>query len=538
MSRFADLHCHPHMRSFNWFRVRPDWGISKKYHPWYVVYTNQDKAVKGGRAFTYSQSDLIKLKNGNVKLAFVSLYPMEKGWFTNADMGYKKRLKTVIAHPIQSFKDKSRIIINPTSSSKKDEDLLTFLRGILQSTIMQIPVKRTNFLKSNYNYFEELKKERDFVLERNDKETSSDIFIPPLRKEKLAKKDIEENTEFYKADGTYAVASDFDHLDQIISDDKIAVVLTIEGSNVLNSFESKEDIRQNIETMRGWNPPVFFISLAHHFDNGLCGHAHSIPDFPALIINQKDRMDRGFDVDEDKGWFVVRELLNLDDNFRPKENGKRPILIDVKHMNAISRMQYYTTIIKLNLNSDNPIPVVASHCGYSGKKTLVELMHKMYKENNKYREHINGVAFNAWNINLCDEDIRLIYSSRGIIGISFDQRILGVERKNKKKDDHFDILWNNLKAMVSVVLNSPPEKLNNRNPKNGWDLFGIGTDFDGYIDPANGYATALNFKEFRKKLIQRLENEPNLCLDGLKPKEIADKVCYENAYNFTLNNFK
>lgn len=535
MSQFADLHCHPHMRSFNWFR-HSNIENTIKYHPWYVVYTKHEKAVKGRRAFSYSQSDPILLKNGNVRLAFVSLYPMEKGWFSNTDMSLKKRLK-VLRHPLKYEFNKNQIgtIINPKYIIKNDKNLASFLRGILQSTIMQIPVKRTKFLKSNYNYFKELKRERDFFLGPNDKMTTSDIFIPPLRNKKRAKKDINKYPEYYNAQGVYTVALDGEHMNRIISENKIAVVFTIEGANVFNSMGSVDKILKKIDRIRNgeeWKKtPVFFISLAHHFNNSLCGHAHSIIGGVDLLIDQKKGMNTGF---TDKGWAVSRKLLNLDESYRPIENGERQILIDVKHMSARSRMNYYDKIIEPNLKRPKPIPVVASHCGYSGRPTLKELIKNLNNENN--RDKIDG--FNPWNINLSDEDIRLIYASGGIIGINFDQRILGVQRKHKKLDDHFYLLWNNIKAMVNVLLKSQLTDRYYRDPKDRWNLFAIGTDFDGAIDPANGYSTTLNFKDFRKKLIQRLNNEQNLCPVGLTPEAIADKVCFENAYNFTLSNFK
>ncbi|MEZ5195937.1 MAG: hypothetical protein R2764_05935 [Bacteroidales bacterium] len=84
MNKFADLHCHPHMRSFNWLRHSKVEGTDM-FHPWHVVASKIKPKQDGKRANAYSQCDLIKLKNGNMKLVFVSLYPMEKGWFTGRE---------------------------------------------------------------------------------------------------------------------------------------------------------------------------------------------------------------------------------------------------------------------------------------------------------------------------------------------------------------------------------------------------------------------------------------------------------------------
>ncbi|WP_287059446.1 hypothetical protein, partial [Algoriphagus sp.] len=40
--------------------------------------------------------------------------------------------------------------------------------------------------------------------------------------------------------------------------------------------------------------------------------------------------------------------------------------------------------------------------------------------------------FNAWNINMCNKDIEWIVRTRGMFGISFDQRILGITKHDLK----------------------------------------------------------------------------------------------------------
>ncbi len=73
--KFADFHCHPHVRSFNYFRNSPIEGTAH-YHPWNIVVSNINNADEGKRGSSYSEADLVKLTNGNARLIFVSFHPI------------------------------------------------------------------------------------------------------------------------------------------------------------------------------------------------------------------------------------------------------------------------------------------------------------------------------------------------------------------------------------------------------------------------------------------------------------------------------
>ncbi len=171
-----------------------------------------------------------------------------------------------------------------------------------------------------------------------------------------------------------------------------------------------------------------------------------------------------------------------------------------------SRMQYYDEVIRSRLKSplSDPIPVVASHVGYSGVDQL----------NDQLANYLNGLEandfsvvanFNHWHINLCNEDPEVIIKSRGIIGICFDQRIMGQIRKGKR--DSKDLLRTNLESMVDAVRLS--SHLEDDEKPYIWECLSIGTDFDGYIDPLNKYPTALHFEVLEKDLIEIIQGLSN-----------------------------
>jgi len=89
-------------------------------------------------------------------------------------------------------------------------------------------------------------------------------------------------------------------------------------------------IEDRIEALRRQPEPVLFLTLAHHFDNGICGHAHSLPAAARLAMDQNKRMYEGFEREGDRGLRIVRELLDLDAALH--DRGDRRILLDTKHM--------------------------------------------------------------------------------------------------------------------------------------------------------------------------------------------------------------
>lgn len=78
-----------------------------------------------------------------------------------------------------------------------------------------------------------------------------------------------------------------------------------------------------------------------------------------------------------------------------------------------------------------------------------------------------------------------------------------------------------------------------------WKSLCIGTDFEGYIDPVNEYATALQFKQFKADLRSTIQTEifdRNLTASYLIPNgktadDLAHDVCIGNVLDFLKRNF-
>ena len=92
--------------------------------------------------------------------------------------------------------------------------------------------------------------------------------------------------------------------------------LTIEGAHIFGGTALDEaTVLGRIDFIKKeWDHPLFFITFSHHFDNGLCGHAHSLPEVATFVLNQEKAMNEGFTA---LGWKVIRKLLAIDENNDP-----------------------------------------------------------------------------------------------------------------------------------------------------------------------------------------------------------------------------
>jgi len=196
ITRFADLHCHPHMRSFNWLHKHRKPKEKSKYNPWWIILPKKKPEDAGKRAAAYSQCDMAKIVNGNLQLAFLSLYPLERGWVTgrnDATQEVAKNLRKIFEENMSNkstsvFMNKVLRIIG---NDKKGE---LAIRDILQALFMKIPLRRINYVQSNkYDYFRELLEEKKFLDKRNNRRTSTKLFIPFYKKLFVNKKNKYKN---------------------------------------------------------------------------------------------------------------------------------------------------------------------------------------------------------------------------------------------------------------------------------------------------------------------------------------------------------
>ena len=476
---FVDIHCHPNMRPFNSGVPQPIKSI------WENVTNDIDypenvfaKLIEGIAKNMYkdSQSNFNNLAKGNIKVAFNSLYPIERGF-----LNYNRLPRLMFG------KENMNSIYEYTSG---------------------FPIERIRQIQNTHDcYFDELKAEYEFLLQGQNHPSDTGHG--------------------------YRLVNNYSELEQTLHEPKtIAVILSIEGAHSFGTGEPAADkmtatelrnsVLHNIGIVKDWEVSPFFINLSHHFWNHLCGHCRSIK-FPVnFLIDQSRGLGVGI---TDLGHHVVNELLS-------EENGKR-ILIDIKHMSVAGRKDYYNLLATIKRHTGINVPVICSHTGVNGYNTMDDSLREKdgpAKSKNSY--------LHRWSINLSDEEIRIIHDSEGMIGIMLDKGLLGGQRllkiisnindDQRRKNEYSKLIFTNIFQVAKAV-----------GQKSAWDIVTIGSDFDGGITHIDHYDNASTFVDLHSDLVAYLD-KTQMCKElwfGYRPREIVNKIMRENAILFMEKHF-
>lgn len=467
---YVDLHCHPSVKPFG--RAYP--GNINNNDPlmedsiWHNdPPTKKDKRLnkKFPKVTLFSQSDFTTLHQGNFKVVVVALSPIEKGFFTS-HLGEGDR-----ADKVYDF-------------------------------ITMIGEKKIDFIQRNNNYFLELYAEYSFYKQLNDSMVK--IYGEDLR---------------YKLTSCYGDIANNLQIPGVIS-----VVLSIEGGHAFNMDNSKPatvKILSNINLVKQWPQPPFFVTLSHHFYNELGGHAQSLP--PGIVsrlVDQSHGIDTGI---TPLGEKVFKRLLS-------KANGRR-IYIDIKHMSRQVRRDYYfllaTKYRKIN------IPIIVSHGALNGYPSVYD------DECPNKGKH---GPFWGKDINFYDDEIVKIAESNGIFGLQIDDRLItnkceqrkikfSCRNKKYKSMRRARLVWNHIKYIAELL---------DRNNLDAWGTTAIGTDFDGLGDPIDGYWTSaelpnlyMNLLEYARNYMQPGNNPLQVTENkSSAPDQIMQRIFSENAMEF------
>ena len=536
---FADLHSHPTLYSFNRIRNSRHEQEPDHYQPWNVSPSDVKDMARGARGSTYAQSDVGKMTLAGLRLCFASITPIEAGFFkpsldaSEAAPFAREALRlatgtTAIRTAAALIRDGGWAALHELVGVLRAEGPL---RLMVERIYLRYSAERLRFLASeDYDYWQEFLKEYDYMTRRDGVPSRTTVQRPRPTGE----------PEQVEVQGAYHMIRDVDHLRQTLDRDDggVAIVLTIEGGHTFTIGPDHqrlpdEVLFDRVQQLKALDVPLFFITLAHHFDNGVCGHAHSTPDAAGLVFDQTRRMNEGFEPEGDLGLRIARSLLALDDDLNDLD--ERRILLDVKHMSARTRQQYYQQIVEpynaraRDGQTDRPaIPVIMSHGAYSGVGTFDELIAAQDNESDNW---CIG-AWRAWGLNACDDDVRAIHASGGLLGLVFEQRVLGT-RPNTPPELLHHVVLNHLAALIDVIMLD--DRLSDDQKRTIWDCVCLGTDYDGLIDPISCYPTALDLETFEADLRDWLtRNAHTRMIRDVGVDHIVDKLCWKNAYDFTL----
>ena len=469
-----DLHCHPSTKPFGKSFKRSPIGINPRDHSEEnsIWYNDSPNAVERllqtwAQIVKFRQADLSSLAWGNCRVVVASLYPIERGFFKN------KFGVGVISDLVGSF-------------------------------VSGVSKRRVNHVQNLRFYFD------DLMLEYNYYEQLHDTYVNI-------------NTTLYKYKLVHSFQEVLDHQKQNEDDAQtIFIIMSIEGLHCLiadiDQPADEQIILENLRKVKRWEYAPFFVTIAHHFDNQICGHAKSLYGQVAKHTDQRAGLNKNINP---IGLKIIDELLD-------PTIGRR-IYVDVKHMSIKSRLQYYNLLETKYKKQD--IPVIVSHGALMGR-TLDGKINKITPD--------LGKTFFAKDINFFDEEIITIAKSGGLFGFQLDERRLASKEKMKSlkhpiflhKIRHVraELLWNQIQYIAELL---------NHNRLPAWNIMAIGSDFDGIISPINGFLTAedlntlmeyieryaYNYMNGRGKTILSRRNQ-------IKAAEIVQRIFSTNATAF------
>lgn len=471
---FSDIHIHPTLKTFNSDHPKPNRNLWDEFEHIKPTMRAGHFAMNNSRDVAkFSQTNFYRLIQGDVRIIFASLYPMERGFFQ------MRQLPKVI------------------TGRKGYDELTSIATGFTPA--------RIRYLMKYDDYFKMLNEEYAWLKAAEGKS--------PCGKYEMK------------------IVNTYSELKEVAEKKKntIGLVMTIEGSHVffnkemlsgkLGKREMKDELKKNIIAVKEWENPPFVMNLSHHFYNELCGHAKSFNTLIGeVLVNQKKGLESGL---TGLGIKAMKEMLS-------NSNGRR-IYIDTKHMSMQGRREYYNWVRSYNyLNKNDNIPVVCTHTGVNGFRTMIgSTMKKDSEAKNSKSDFFN------WSINLSDEEIKIIHDTKGIMGLMLDKTKLGggkfihdyrqLKTVEEQKDAVMKVFFDNVFQSIKAI--GKPD---------AWDTIAIGSDLDGGINTFDHYDACNRYPDLYDDLyswLNRTKYQKALWY-GLKPEEILDKLFYKNTMLF------
>ena len=238
----------------------------------------------------------------------------------------------------------------------------------------------------------------------------------------------------------FALATSNAELDAALAAGETAIVHTVEGGHSLDAQLADDDAAGRIARLEALaDRGVASITIAHLFPNDLAGHAEAIPDEQRSF--PVCPLDTGVDLNRGVtpvGEAILERMVDL------------RVVPDVTHCTPVARRGVYELV-------RDRIPIVASH---------------------------NGVRpLNPVEYNLDEDDVRAIAASGGVVGVILMPYWL--DRSHPKRG--LDAAWRTMETV-------------NAWSGGTWEHVAIGSDFDGFTDPADDCKSSKELPEVRRRL--------------------------------------
>ena len=198
-------------------------------------------------------------------------------------------------------------------------------------------------------------------------------------------------------------------------------------------------------------------------------------------------------------------------------------------MSALARKEYFSLLATEFV--DEAIPIIVSHGAANGLRSMDEPVADGLETANKLL---------AEDINIYDNEILMVAQTKGIFGFQLDERRIASEStlKNVKhsvfvnKIRHYrsELLWNQVQHIAELL---------DRHNLFAWDCMAIGSDFDGIVNPLNGFPTEETMPHLQEYLERHVNNYMNekgktalKSFNQISASEIVNRIFTTNGWEF------
>ncbi len=534
---YADLHCHSFLRPFERTDITANPPVMSgnpcdDTSVWHLAREAGDLVdIEHKLGFIgYTESAFSQVAGNNGAVMVVSLFAVENGFFELrkslmsailSRLGMKKLLEQFLGMVISKFNITNIKIVQMNLFTYKEvlEKQINFMVKGQFTTVNLATCNQADYAGLQGKGYELIKPGKASLPANSSIKVLWSIEGGNClwSKVQLTAADMWDGRNFEEKAGLKEAAAKYNPLPQFGNDYRRHITINaIKNKELVQLIPWKvcDQLVANVAELKNLECRPFFITVGHHFYNGLVGHPASLQPLTDLKL-----LDQSFGWNSDitnAGWCVINEML--------REPGKR-ILVDVKHMCIKSRQSYY----EFRRNNYPDVPVIFSH----GSVYAASLKNGIYTSNADIIPSPDGMAPNFYHhdVNLFDEDIMEITQSRGLIGIEFDQRINGVKGEHP---DHImpEMIWHNMRYIAEVAAGYLHDG------QSVWDVLSLGTDFDGIINPMSKCQTASMINDLRsyiKGFLSGYLGTPNPLAyadNAMDIETVLDKIFFKNIVDF------
>ena len=563
--------------------IKPSKVTKKKGRVLYQQYLGLHLRPKPGRAnntlYDYSQASLPLAKQGNVRLIFNSITPFEKDLAKRSGLRFvstlgKTNAKTAWLKKIGTRDDFSEWdMFNQSYKLLKGQNNSGVLFGqdwkFLNDGSELVNDSTTTYVVNVIEGAHALKDDNVQDDERLIKSKSDNIFIT-LSKNRIQDYNFLDSLE-----------RKFKSRDKLLSALKTKLV-QLYGVDTLRSIEmqvkrlvftkDEQSLIVQIDSLKKMNPPIFMVTIGHLSNNNMLDHAPAL-DANGLFFNVIRRSFNSRvsgDSIVSKTWDeIFNSILEvrrsgriLIDSLLSNKSSHR-IYIDLKHSGFTTRKYVYNYLDSIARETQETIPPICSHCAATGmpEKDYSKFVNELALVKS---QEVEKKKLYPLSINLYDEEIEEICKLNGIIGVTFEQRVLGgylnskkaikskktpknkrlnkteeikaahvfrnvqpaygtpthyydtcllypaleygLRSKTDKEKQRLKYLlyqdYHSLKPFLNNLFYMLDKSTNEPDKKEYWKHFCIGSDMDGLIDPIDIAPTVAQYPYVQKRLVQ------------------------------------